>query len=225
MKRISSVIFVIFILYVSSIGIVSAQTRLIGVKQGDTFVYDTNNTSTSSFDAYQKMAKIRQETIHVSGIQMGSQFEYIVYTESSLFEDGHTENSTGFAYPEELNICFFGANLNAGDQLFPSSVNPKIKETIVRNFPEGTRELNHFTSSSSEETYDIYFDKKTGVFVDASITIKFQDNTMFTQHWVLKESNVWAVPEFPSLLILSGLMVAVPLIAIAYRKRTTLPRH
>ena len=37
----------------------------------------------------------------------------------------------------------------------------------------------------------------------------------------LNSSGYDWVPEFPSLFILSGLLIAVPLIAIAYRKRTT----
>jgi hypothetical protein len=126
------------------------------------------------------------------------------------------------------NGLVIAPNLNANDVVYPlGNSSFTINETVTRTYPGGVRETDHFianTTNLGEYAYvfdSVYFDKQTGVMVEW-YTERFplsNPNEKTSLQWKIKDSNVWTVPEFPSLLILPLFMIATLLAVIAYKKK------
>jgi hypothetical protein len=107
-----------------------------------------------------------------------------------------------------------------------------ITETVLRNYTGVERETNRLaieltglnTSNIPEypeyhEYYDVYFDKKTGMAVGLRIEqVNSDDELLNGLTLTIKESNVWTVPEFPSTIAISILMITVLAGSIIYKK-------
>jgi hypothetical protein len=77
-------------------------------------------------------------------------------------------------------------------------------------------------NTNSVEYVDYYFDKQTGMLVELRDTTTYSNPIKtITKFWKIKDSNVWVVPEFPSVLILPLFMIATLLAVIAYKKKRT----
>ena len=129
--------------------------------------------------------------------------------------------------------AIIGGNLNSGERIHP--IYPDyvfINQTQVRNYGSGgNRETNlvdlTFTYVDPDdpsryyvEYSQTYFDKQTGMLVE------LVDTTVYTNPagtekltWKIKETNIWVVPEFPSVLIISLLMISSLIGAIYYKKK------
>ena len=69
------------------------------------------------------------------------------------------------------------------------------------------------------EYYDVYFDKKTGMAVGLRMEqVNSDDELLNGLTLTIKESNVWTVPEFPSTIAISILMITVSAGSIIYKK-------
>jgi hypothetical protein len=97
----------------------------------------------------------------------------------------------------------------------------------MRTYSGGERETNHYSSNLTnvgEFSYsfdNLYLDKKTGVMVEwyTERVAVVTPNEKTALHWKIKETNVWVVPEFPSLLVLPFFMIATLLAVIIYRRK------
>jgi len=126
-----------------------------------------------------------------------------------VFKNGTESSLTGLISVESgTNSGGFwavvAANLGKGDLLHPAGTNGiTVNETIMREYPSGARETNHFTINyqGNDENFgfytvegDYYFDKATGMLVELYDRSTFLGvNMQVAILWKIKASNVWVV--------------------------------
>jgi hypothetical protein len=227
-------VFLLVTLFLSAVGNASAQTSLVGVSQGNTFKYNLTfywNSTNSDVDVPWSLVEQNQtdyfqltvQTATGTTVQFVTIWRFLNGTEvngTELAEVG--SGSTGSIYA-------YAANLNASGLLFPAStsLSYRINDTTIRSYSSGFRETNHIAVNSTDiegKVYSymsLYFDKQTGILVEYTLTEV--DSTTPTQtittHFVLRESNAWVVPEFPTLLLLPLLIVASTLTLVLFKRR------
>ena len=93
----------------------------------------------------------------------------------------------------------------------------------MRSYASGQRETNVISGGDSTQKTTIDFDKIKGVAVDYSYEIRETsgDYTIVsTESLTNTNSDVWAViPEFPSIVVLIALVIAMPIVLVACKKK------
>jgi len=186
-------------------------TRLPGVSVGDTFTFDVSSFwSPSAANAVvpQGLLEINQtESFQVTITSVSGPM--VSTTDAWLFKNGTQYNSTGMVNVESgYNSGGFwpvvAANLGKDDLLHPAGTNGiTVNETIMREYPSGARETNHFKLNyqGNDENFgyytaeaDYYFDKATGMLVELYDRSTFLGANMQSAIlWKIKASNVWEV--------------------------------
>jgi hypothetical protein len=236
-KKLSIVTILLVLLCFTIVGRAWAQTRVPGVVQGNVFTYDV----TSFWSSSDQSATIPENLLDINK----TEFYRVTITEVSGAEittqnTWHFTNGTETSTIGTVNVeaggssggfwAIVAANLRANDLVHPYGQDAiTVNETIIRAYPGGERETNHFTVNyqGDDETYgyyteegDCYFDRKTGMLVELYDKASFVSaNIESAVLWKIKDSNVWVVPEFPSVLILPLFMIATLLAAIVYKKK------
>jgi len=186
-------------------------TRVPGVSVGDTFTFDVFSFwSSSAANAVvpEWLSEINQtESFRVTIITISDTM--VTTLDTWVFKNGTEYNSTGLVNVETgYNSGGFwpvvAANLGKDDLLHPAGQNGiTVNETIMREYPSGARETNHFTLNyqGNDENYgyytaesDYYFDRATGMLVELYDRSTFLGANMQTAIlWKIKASNVWVV--------------------------------
>ncbi len=210
---------VVLFLCLSMMGIVSAQNS-IGVYEGDSFSYSVTSNSKipqiyqiiqSPKDAHAiKIAVLKVTSPNLLQINITEQFKN--GTQTSWVEDKDLTVASNFP------MTF--ANLNVGDKLWGSeSLSPKVNDTATESFSSGSRQINHASIGPSESGYDLVdysFDKQTGMPTE----IRYVESDEVSTTLTLTDSSVWAIPEFPTSVVLFSLMsFASIVVAVAVYKR------
>ena len=185
--------------------------RVPGVSLGDTFTYDVSsfwNSSDANVVVPQEFLEINQtESFRVTITDISGSM--VTTLDTWVFKNGTEHNSTGLVNVETgFNSGGFwpvvAANLGKDDLLHPAGTNGiTVNETIMREYPSGARETNHFTLNyqGNDENYgyyaaegDYYFDRATGMLVELYDNSEFlSTNMQCAILWKIKESNVWVV--------------------------------
>ncbi len=206
---------ILFILCFAVIGQVFAQTTpevTVGVKEGDWFKYQVaffwNSTNPS-------------DTVPLSYVEANTT-EYLLATITTvtgttvtISEVQHYQNGTETTKEELTNVAtatvasvlLYASNLNAGGYLFPlNSATPIINSTVTRTYAGAAREDNYVVNkatsvdinSDGEADYvyrytSLYFDRQTGILVDAYFEDVSATTPSQTVSWTLKltETNAW----------------------------------
>jgi hypothetical protein len=188
----------------------SSRTWEPGVAVGDFFYYEMYGvfTSSNSSTVIEVPAFERNNTdwvrIDITGVS-GS-VVYQVYTlrfknRTEKFElktDLDPSNRGDFNF-SEMGVPICAANLKVGDPL--STVQLKIRETLIRAYSSGERETNLVSWNISEDWGRCYFDRKTGVLVDLYRVHSFVNpvtGEVIYKADVVKmtRSSLWEVTEF-----------------------------
>jgi len=229
-NKIGIAVSILFIFCFSRIGVGAAQMQTFGVEIGDMFLWDVEYTGRS-------MPEIGMYDL------AGGTFQIII---TSFLEDGFStrnvatfkngtknEYDSGYnpgknEFDNNVNDMFIMPNLNANDKILASDPYSFIvKETVTRNYLNETRETNHvsfppyfLSDGNYKVAVDSYYDRKTGVLVEKKTNFYEKDNpeAVLTVSFTLKETTIWTVPEFPSLVIVMFLVSATLLGAILYRR-------
>ena len=186
-------------------------TRLPGVSVGDTFTFDVSSFwSPSAANAVVPQGLLEINQTELFRVTITDVTDTMVTTfDVWLLENGTVRNSTGLVNVETgYNSGGFwpvvAANLGKNDLLHPAGQNGiTVDETIMREYPSGARETNHFTFNyeGNDENYgyyiaesDYYFDRATGMLVELYDRSTFlSTNMQGAILWKIKESNVWVV--------------------------------
>jgi hypothetical protein len=126
---------------------------------------------------------------------------------------------------------FLAADLEAGDPLYDSTIfaGCTINDTVTREYAGQAVEVNRWSirmySNSSGVLYsadlDIYWIRSTGMFAEETVHVVWAWDNGTTR---VSDQNIWltggpVIPEFPSLLVLPFLAVAM-LAAVIVNKKT-----
>lgn len=186
-------------------------TRVPGVSSGNMFTYDVSSfwsSNDANTVAPQGLLEINQtESFRVTITTISGPM--VTTSDTWLFKNGTEYNSTGLVNVETgYNSGGFwpvvAANLGKDDLLHPAGQNGiTVNETIIREYPSGAREINHFTLNyqGNDETFgyytavsDYYFDRATGMLVELYDRSTFLGANMQSAIlWKIKASNVWVV--------------------------------
>jgi hypothetical protein len=189
----------------------SAQARVPGVSVGDTFTFDVTsfwNSSDPNAVVPQEFLETNQtESFRVTITNINGSI--VTTLDTWVFKNGTESNSTGLVSVESGTSsggfwAVVAANLGKGDLLHPAGTDGiTVNETIMREYPSGARETNHFKLNyqGNDETYgyyteegDYYFDRATGMLVELYDRNMFLGVNMQTAIlWKIKASNVWVV--------------------------------
>jgi len=216
---------------------VVAQSRIVGVNVGDWFKYGEVSGSWSSDDPnaifpslefnYTDWMLISVEDISGTNITFQSTWHFTNGTEK--IETGHIDIDTGEG---NMTLSAISANLSPNDPIYssPGYSTQKINGTIIRTYPDGVRDTNYMNITTEINQTGLYqyismtwyWDKSSGMFVEMAQDVESQIEN-YTTSWSLllriTESNVWVIPEFPSVIILPIFVTATLIVAIIYRKK------
>jgi hypothetical protein len=160
----------------------------------------------------------------ISGTNITGQMTRHFKNGTEITMGGWVDVNTGDG--ENITSSVISANLAAGDSMYTSSPYNTwiINETVPRTYLGGVRNTNHLDMPTSPGTLSyhtsLYWDKLTGVEVEMLQETTNQTGaytTTWSMHFQIISSNVWIVPEFPTvtptLLILIALTSAIVVIA------------
>ena len=190
-----------------------AQTRTVGVSEGDWFKYgldldwdyDLDEAPEDFiFEDFLEGDIITLTIQDVSGTNVTGQFtiQYENGTEKVL--TGSIELVTGEG---DLRNWLISANLVANNPLYETEIDETINETITQIYPWGSRQTNELVYSynfSSGEDYSalnlgFYWDQEIGILTEMSIEAQLKQNGTFidgSASLMLNEMNHENIPEF-----------------------------
>jgi hypothetical protein len=214
--------------------------RVPGVHYGDWFLFsvgtffDSNDTVVppilGSLVELNKTEWLRVDVTGVNGTR-------IDFRETMHYENGTEQNYTNYQDVEggAYSALFVAANLNAGDSLYSSGSYSSwiINDTVMTLYPSGLRQTNrvnitdvlvdapgNFCSVCQRQ----YFDRACGVTVEIAWEGVNQTGVYYTEYSMCAKligSNLWIVPEYPSLAFLPLFMAATLVTAkfVAYARK------
>jgi hypothetical protein len=237
-KKLASVTFLLVLLCSAMVGRTLAQTAVPGVSTGNFFNYDF----TAFWSSSTANAVVPPDLVDLNKTWVGITITDVSDSVVSMSITGHYENGTENTSEAWVNIetgddsggygFIVAPNLGANSVVYPSgNYSFSITDTVMRTYSGGERETNHHSANLTnvgDFSYsydDLYLDKKTGVMVEwyTERVAASSPNEKTALHWKIRETNVWVVPEFPSLLTLPFFMIATLLAVIIYRRKH--PRH
>jgi hypothetical protein len=233
-KKLAIVTFLLVLLCSAMVGRTLAQTTVAGVSTGNFFNYDF----TAFWSSSTANAVVPPDLVDLNKTWVGITITDVSDSVVSMSISWHYENGTENTSEAWVNIetgddsggygFVVAPNLGANSVVYPSgNYSFSISDTVMRTYSGGERETNHYSSNLTnvgEFSYsfdNLYLDKKTGVMVEwyTERVAAISPNEKTALRWKIRETNVWVVPEFPSLLILPFFMIATLLAVIICRKK------
>jgi hypothetical protein len=252
MRRLFWIVLVLSSLGAIGIGanLAKAQVRTVGVSLGDLFKYtvtfdlsstDPNVTIPPYSVSLNDTEWMSTSIIDVSNppapanviVQMTTRFK----NGTETTQRGTTDVESGIG---NMTNWVVAADLNPNDAVYTEDIYSTwlINETIVRTYPSGTRNTNHFNTSTESNmtgfyqyySQNFYWDKSTGIMVEMSfsqITQTSVSQTIMSGKITMSESSVWVVPEFPTwtLILLILIVLTIAIATKKYRERQFGPRY
>jgi hypothetical protein len=218
-----------------------AQTRVVGVTEGNWFKYGDITGSWSSNDpsatlpdfAFNETEWMMISIENITGTNVTGQMtvHYVNGTEESKLS--WIDIDTGEVKEEMLWII--SADLDVGHTLYSAGEYSTwvINETVSRTYPDGVRETNHvnftveYQLSNGIEIYqyismNFYWDRSSGVQVEWSqeyISQIGETQTSWSFTVRVTESDIWIIPEFPTLTMAFFTLIAITGVATAWKRR------
>jgi hypothetical protein len=209
-----------------------ALIRVPGVHYGDWFLFDVGTFFDSNDPVVppllgnlielNKTEWLRIEVTSVNGTR-------IDFQQTIHYENGTEQTSTNYQDVEggAYSALFVAANLNVGDSLYSSGSYSSwiINDTVMTLYPSGLRQTNRVNITNV--LVDVpgnycsicqrqYFDRMCGVTVEIAWEGMNQTGAYQTEYSMCAKligSNLWIVPEYPSLALLPLLIAATLLTA------------
>ena len=202
-KMASLLILLCFIM--ASTILVNVRAEVLGVSQGNVFEYNMiarwNSPSQSAPPELLELNQTKMIKVTVSEVS-GSLISTKILTSYQNGTESTADGSCNIGTGECTGLPFIGANLEKNDLVNPSaSEHWYVNETVTRTYQDDPRETNHLkiedTGTSDgvgvvKSTYDYYFDKSTGVLVEYTTELSYNDVSSITESKLLA-SNVWQV--------------------------------
>lgn len=230
------------ILLLAMVGLARASLlRSPGVAVGDSFTYGnvsfswySNDSSavppTGGFANINDSESVTTSVGNIVGTNVTCSALVLFKNGSDMKVDGWVDVDTGDNV--NMSLWFISANLAANDSVYGGGFYQTwmINETIPVTYQGVQRDTNHllavnevsYIPTHMYSSYDIYWDKATGVMTKMSMvmnTTMLGTETDWSFSFEITESTKWVVPEFAGLaqilLLLSSL---APMIVVSTRK-------
>jgi hypothetical protein len=214
-----------------------AQTRSVGVSEGDWFKYgftfEFDTEMNLSFEDCPLADFIDGETVtftiqQVSGTEVTGQFDIEYENGSETSKTASVDVDTGEG---ELRNWVISKDLGADDSLYSVETEETINETIPRTYNLNDRDTNHlmyaFYATLEEEgdysnlTVDMFWDQELGVLTELSFAAEVQLNGTYMEMsaaCVITESNLEDIPEFTQTAFIAT-AAAVALLIVVIKKK------
>ena len=207
----------------------NAKPRIVGVEVGQWVMYTTTVNTNSTMSPDINSTRMYIEVLAVSGTN-------ITFKQMVIALNGSTVSNTVWTDIEAGNGTssgwFIGANLTAGDVIFPANpFTPQLtlNDTVFRSYLNETVEVNRWILTNITSSYfdfnmtqdaDYCWIRASGMAAEmyVNMTTQYQNGTSFSMAMDMVISGTGIVPEFPSFLILPLFMMATT-IAVAAHKR------
>ena len=221
----------VFVLTIALTPLVFAQTATVGVNPGSTYDYtykvnwDSTDPSASVPNLYTELNDtqfIRITIVDVTGTKIN-----VDYTRHFNNGTEQTQNGNIDIQTQLIEIPYgdliIRAGANSGEKIYPDGGHATLSDVATRTYSYGQVQTIKFafedTSSSNSLNTEIFYNKANGVGVEYNTIAQDTSGAFVTtvKETLLLTSGV--VPEFPTTAALMLLLIAIPIVVIAYKKK------
>jgi hypothetical protein len=158
---------------------------------------------------------------------------YLVRVETTLyFKDGTqtVKNGTVDTNYQAINVPYgfllIRANANPNEKIYPSGSDAAINETVLRTYPNGEKETNHYitetTAANTHEKTEIFFERATGVAIESYFESRETSGpyeTTIRETILLQDLTSSETPDFTIYIVLIVAAVALVVILLLVVKK------
>jgi hypothetical protein len=232
MKPNLTTIAIILILTIISTPLVLAQTVTVGVNPGNTFNYsykinwastDPNAVVPALYEELNATQFIRITINSVTG-------SVINVDETRHFNNGteQTQNGNIDVNTQVLDVPYsiliIRSNANPGEKIYPAGGHAILSDTATRTYSIGQVDTVRYespdTTDGNSQKTEIYYGKTNGIAVEYNLISQETSGSYVTTTRETVLINSWVIPEFPSITVLMILLLAIPILLVAYKKKT-----
>jgi hypothetical protein len=208
-----------------------AQTATVGVGAGNTFNYnyvltwestDPTATMPNEITQLQDVKSIQLKINSVEGTRINLDSIKQFKNGQENIQNGNIDVNLQVLEVPYSNLII-RANANPGEKVYPLGGRPILNETSTRTYSIGQVETIHYISTetleSGSQKTEIFYDRANGVALEATIVSKETSGSYVSTTTVTLTLNSWVIPEFPSTAFLMLLLIAIPIVLVAYKKR------
>ena len=243
-KILPAMLLSVFLLSAMIVPILSQDEFTVGVSVGDWFLYEGTIVEYEADEGVpfppsiyvtflEKINESDWERLTVTDVFQTT----ITYESVTHYKDGteetqtFNEDITSWPLVGPITVMAIGANLTVGDEALPPLMlldwpALTIKETIDMEYEDMTRETNYCewnTTEAGVNTFQLYFDKATGILVkymnNITSGVVQEGNVTWESVYELVDSSVWVIPEFPTGTVMLLIFVAVTVCVEVYRRK------
>ena len=233
MKKLVISSLLLCLLAIASTQTALAQTATVGVNAGNTYNYsytltwestDPAATMPSEIAQLKETQSIQLKIISVEGtlINLDSIRKFKNGTES--IQNGNIDvNLQVLEVPYSRMII--RADANPGEKVYPLGGRPTLNETATKTYSIGQIETISYISTvtliSGSQKTEIYYDRANGVGLEYTLETQETSGPYLTTKKETLVLTSWVIPEFPSITVLMILLLAIPIMLVAYKKKTS----
>ena len=232
MKPNLTTIIVILFLTIISTPLVLAQTVTVGVNPGNTFNYsykinwdstDPHATVPAQYEELNATQFLRVSVITVTSSLINVDVTRHFNNGTEQTQNGNIDvNTQVLEIP--YSILIIRSNANPGEKIYPAGGHAILNDTATRTYSIGqvdaVRYVSPDTTSGNSEKTEIYYDRTNGVAVEYNFINQETSGSYVTTTRETVLISSWVIPEFPVTTVLIILLLAIPILLIAYKKKT-----
>lgn len=225
-------IIIILCLAITTTPLVLAQTVTVGVTPGNTFNYsykinwDSTNPAATVPTQYQELNDtqfIRITVITVAGSLINVDVTRHFNNGTEQTQNGNIDvNTQVLEIP--YSVLIMRANANPGEKIYPAGGHAILNDTATRTYSIGqvdaVRYVSPDTIGSNSQKTEIYYDRTSGVAVEYNFISQETSGSYVTTTRETVLISSWVIPEFPVTTLLMILLVTIPILLIAYKKKS-----
>jgi hypothetical protein len=232
MKPNLTTIIIILCLAIISTPLVSAQTVTVGVNPGNTFNYsykinwdstDPHAIVPTQYEELNTTQFIRITVITVTGSLINVDVTRHFNNGTEQTQNGNIDvNTQVLEIP--YSVLIIRSDANPGEKIYPTGGHAILNDTGTRTYSIGqvdaVRYVSPDTTGGNSEKTEIYYDRTNGVAVEYNFISQETSGSYITTTRETVLISSWVIPEFPVTTVLMILLLAIPILLIAYKKKT-----
>ena len=229
--KVTSTIVLLILLSIVLTPLVLGQTTTVGVKPGDTFNYsyrinwdstDPTATVPAQYEELNNTQFIRITVITVTGSLINVDFTRHFNNGTEQTQNGNIDVNTQIL-EIPYSVLIIRADANPGEKIYPAGGHAILNDTATRTYEIGKvdtiRYVSPDTAGANSEKTEIYYSRTNDVGVEyTSVSQETSGSSVTTTRETMLISS-WVIPEFPVTTILVILLLAIPILMIANKKK------